>query len=63
MLGRCHLPIKPMLFRHADLFGTNMPFANISSPITGLLKGFADSRLANRNISGCAVGAAWSAWI
>ena len=63
MPGGSHLPIEPMLFGHADLFGADVPFADISGPITGLLKGFADSRLANRNISGCAIETAWFARI
>ena len=63
MLGRCHLPIEPMLFGHSNLFGTNMPFANISGPIACLLKGLAYRGLANRNMSSRTVSAAWFARI
>ena len=57
MLGRGHLPIKPMLLGHTDLFGADVPFTNISGPIACLLKGLADRRLGRWNISSGAVGA------
>ena len=48
MLGRCHLPIKTVLFWHTNLLGTDMPFTDIASPITCLLEGFAYRGVADR---------------
>ena len=56
MLGGGHLPIKPMLFGHANFFGSDVPFANISGPIACLLKGLPYCGLGRRNISG---GTVW----
>ena len=48
MLGRCHLPIEPMLFWHANLLGADVPFTNISGPVACLLEGFAYRDFAGR---------------
>ena len=58
MLGRFHLPIEPMLFGHSNFFGTDMPFAYITGPVTCLLEGFAYRGFAGWQMSGSTVRAA-----